>query len=110
MNSIIKTIVKRQLLITGLGVALSFLVAYFFGFSIGFMVSSLSFALVIFYTKRMDKSIHKSNPVNYKRAADFSKYNIYETKRPRYVCLSCGASTKNAQCSECGSKIRKPLF
>ena len=110
MNSIIKPIVKRQLLIMGLGVALSFLVAYFFGFSIGFIASSLSFAIVILYTGRMDKNFHKSNLVNYRRAVNFSKYNAYETRRPRYVCLSCGASTKDAQCSECGSKIRKPLF
>ena len=110
MNSIIKPIVKRQLLIMGLGVALSFLVAYFFGFSIGFIASSLSFAIVILYTRRMDKNIHRSNLVNYRRAVNFSKYNAYETRRPRYVCLSCGASAKDAQCSECGSKIRKPLF
>jgi hypothetical protein len=110
MNSINKPIVKRQLLITGSGIALSFLVAYFLGFSIGFIACSLSFAIVILYTKRMDKSIHRSNLVNYRRDVNFSKYNAYETKRPRYVCLSCGASAKDAQCSECGSKIRKPLF
>ena len=110
MNSIIKPIVKRQLIIMGLGVSLSFLVAYFFGFSIGFIASSLSFAIVILYTRRMDKNILRSNLVNYRGAVDFSKYNAYETKRPRYVCLSCGASANDAQCSECGSKIRKPLF
>ena len=111
MNKIIKPMLKRQLVIIGFGVALYFLVAQFFGYLIGLMANTLFFMCVIFYIGRKNRrSFHRSNPVNYRRAVNIGKYISDETTRLKYVCLSCGAETKNVQCGECGSKIRKPLF
>src|SRR5919108_1485734 len=61
MNNIIKPILKRQLLIMGFGIALYFLVAHFFGSLIGFMANTLFLVGAIFYTRRRDSSIHRSN-------------------------------------------------
>jgi O-antigen/teichoic acid export membrane protein len=110
MNIIIKPIVKRQLLIMGLGVALSFLVAQSFGYLIGLTANTLFFICVIFYIGRKNRNFHRSNPVNHRRDVNIGKYISDETTRLKYVCLSCGAETKYVQCGECGSKIRKPLF
>jgi O-antigen/teichoic acid export membrane protein len=111
MNKIIKPILNRRLLIIGFGVALYFLVAQFFGYLVGLTANTLFFICVIFYIGRKDRrSVHRSNPINNRRAVNIGRYNAYETRRPKYVCLSCGALTKDAQCCECGSKIRKPLF
>ena len=110
MNNLVKPLLKRQLLIMGSGIALYFLVAYFFGFLIGYLANILFFTCVIFYARKRVRSIHRSNLINYSRAVNFGRNISNERTRLRYVCLSCGAETKSAQCSACGSKIRKPLF
>lgn len=110
MNNIIKPILKQQLLIIGFGMALYFLVVHFFGFLIGFMANTFFLVGAIFYIRRRDSSIHRSNLVNYRRAVNIGRSPSDKTTRLRYVCLLCGTEAKDAQCSECGSKIRKPIF
>ncbi|MGI8831136.1 MAG: hypothetical protein ACR2IS_00705 [Nitrososphaeraceae archaeon] len=110
INNIIKPILKRQLLIMGIGVALCFLVSYFFGFLIGFMANTLFFVCFTFYIRRIDSNNRRTNLVNYRRAVNIGKFTADDTTRVKYICLSCGAEFRNKQCSICGSKFRKPLF
>lgn len=110
INNIIKPILKRQLLIMGIGVTLCFLVSYSFGFLIGFMANTLFFVCFTFYIRRIDSKNRRTNLVNYRRAANIGKFIAYETTRLEYICLSCGAEFRDRQCSRCGSKVRNPLI
>lgn len=111
INNIIKPILKRQqLLIIGIGVALYFLISYFFGFLIGFMVNTLFLVCFMFHIRRIDSKNHRTNLVNYRRAVNIGRLPADETARLKYICLSCGAEVWDRQCSKCGSKVRKPLF
>jgi hypothetical protein len=110
INNIIKPILKRQLLIIGIGIALYFLISYFFGFLIGFMVNTLFLVCFMFHIRRIDSKNHRTNLVNYRRAVNIGRLPADETARLKYICLSCGAQVWDRQCSKCGSKVRKPLF
>lgn len=113
INNIIKPILKRQLLIIGIGVTLYFLISYFFGFLIGFMVNTLFLVCFMFHIRRIDSKNHKNhrtNLVNYRRAANIGRLPADETARLKYICLYCGAEVWDRQCNQCGSKVRKPLF
>ncbi|MGI8831451.1 MAG: hypothetical protein ACR2IS_02300 [Nitrososphaeraceae archaeon] len=110
MDNAIKPILKRQLLIMGSGIGICFLVAYFFGLLMGFVANTLFFIGVMFYIRRRDSSMRRSSLFNYRRAANSGKFTASEMTKLKYICLSCGSEVKDAQCSECGSKIRKPIF
>ena len=110
INNIIKPILKRQLLIIGIGVGLYFLISYFFGLLIGFMVNTLFLICFIFHFRRIDSKNRRTNLVNYRRAVNIGRLPADETARLKYNCLSCGAEVWDRQSNKCGSKVRKPLF
>ena len=94
----------------GIGIALCFLVSYFFGLLIGFMANTLFFVWFTVYIRRIDSKNRRTNLVNYRRAVNIGKFITDETTRLKYICLSCGAEFRDRHCSKCGSKVRKPLF
>ena len=110
INNIIKPILKRQLLIIGIGVALYFLISYFFGFLIGFMVNTLFLVCFMFHIRRIDSKNHRTNLVNYRRAVNIGRLPADETARLKYICLSCGAEVWDRQCTKCDPKFENYYF
>jgi hypothetical protein len=110
INNIIKPILKRHLLIIGIGAALYFLISYFFGFLIGLIVNTVFLVCFILHIRIIEGQNLRTNPVNYRRAVNIGRLPADETARLKYICLYCGAQVWDRQCSKCGSKVRKPLF
>ena len=89
MDSSLKPVLKRQILVLGASMGTGILVSIFFGFLIGLAANIAVLLGLVFYLRRR----HSNARV-----------------RLRYVCLACGEEVKGARCAKCGSNMKKPLF
>ena len=106
MDSTLKPVLKRQLLVIGASLGAGLVFTYFFGFFIGLMVNIAVMMGVIFYIRRKQLSALRSLGFSDETAGGYGSARF----KLKYVCLSCGAEVKGARCKSCGSNMKKPLF
>ena len=103
MDSTMKPVLKRQLLVIGASLGAGLVFTYFFGFFIGLAVNIAVMVGIIFFIRRKQLGALKSLGFGNESAG-------YGSTKLKYVCLSCGAEVKGARCGSCGSNMKKPLF
>ena len=103
MDSTLKPMLKRQLLVIGASLGAGLVFTYFFGFFIGLAVNIAVMVAIIFYIRRKQLGALSSFGFSDETAG-------YGTTKLKYICLSCGAEVKGARCGNCGSNMKKPLF
>jgi len=104
MDSTLRPMLKRQLLVIGASLGAGLVFTYFFGFFIGLAVNIVVMVAIIFYIRRKQLGALRSLGFSDETAGG------YGSTRLKYVCLSCGAEVKGARCGSCGSNMKKPLF
>jgi hypothetical protein len=104
MDESLKPLIKRQLLLMGVGLGIYFVVTYFFGFMAGFIANIAVLLAIIFFIRRK-----QPNALRMFGFSNKSTYSNHEIKL-KYSCLSCGAEVKGLECDKCGSKMKKPIF
>jgi hypothetical protein len=104
MDSTLRPVLKRQLLLIGASLGVGLLVTYLTGsVLIGLGVNIAIMMGLIFYIRRKQ--------LGALRSLGFSDATAgYGSTKLKYVCLSCGAEVKGARCGSCGSNMKKPLF
>src|SRR3990170_3015298 len=102
MDSTLRPVLKRQLLVIGASLGAGLVFSYFFGFFIGLAVNIAVMVGVIFSIRRKQLGALRSLGFGYESAGG--------STRLKYVCLSCGAEVKGSRCDSCGSNMKKPLF
>jgi hypothetical protein len=107
MDSTLRPVLKRQLLVIGASFGAGLVFTYFFGFFIGLMVNIAVMIGVVFYIRRRQLSALRS--LGFGDGIGGGGYGDTGIKL-KYVCLSCGAEVKGARCGRCGSNMKKPLF
>jgi hypothetical protein len=105
MDSTMKPVLKRQLLVIGASLGAGLVVTYFFGFFIGLAVNIAVMMGIIFYIRRKQLGALRSLGFGSESAGGYGGGT-----KLKYVCLSCGAEVKGARCGSCGSNMKKPLF
>lgn len=105
MDSTLRPVLKRQLLVIGAGLGAGLVFTFFFGFFIGLAVNMAVMIGIIFYIRR--KQLGALRTLGFgNEAGGYGSTG----GRLKYICLSCGAEVKGARCGNCGSKMKKPLF
>ena len=107
MDSTLRPMVKRQLLLLGASIELCLVLTYFFGFLVGIALNIAIFIGIIFYIRRNQMNALRSFGFSDERAG--GGYSTYNAKL-KYGCLSCGAEFNGSKCRRCGSKMKKPIF
>jgi hypothetical protein len=107
MDSTLRPVLKRQLLVIGASLGTGLLFTYFFGFFIGLAVNLAVMVGVIFYIRR--KQLGALRSLGFSDEMGGGRYGNTGVKL-KYICLSCGAEVKGARCGSCGSNMKKPLF
>lgn len=107
MDSTLKPVLKRQLLVIGASLGAGLLFSYFFGFLMGLAVNIAVLMGVMFYIRW--RQIKALRSLGFSDETAGRGYASASTKL-KYVCLSCGAEVKGVRCKECGSNMKKPLF
>jgi hypothetical protein len=104
-NNKINSVIKRQLLFIGGSLGLYFMITYFFGFLIAFIVNTALFVVIMFY-------IRKSQLRSFEFTDERGEGGLFDNGRQKlkYTCLSCGTEVHSLRCTKCGSKMKKPLF
>lgn len=103
MDSAMKPVLKRQLLVIGASLGAGLVFTYFFGLFIGLAVNIAVMVGIIFFIRRKQ--------LGALRSLGFGNESTgYGSTKLKYVCLSCGAEVKGARCGSCGSNMKKPLF
>jgi hypothetical protein len=103
MDSTLKPVLKRQLLVVGASLGAGLVFTYFFGFFIGLAVNIAVMVGIIFFIRRKQLGALRSFGFGNESAG-------YGSMKLKYVCLSCGAEVKGVRCGSCGSNMKKPLF
>jgi hypothetical protein len=106
MDSTLRPVLKRQLLVVGASLGAGLVFTYLFGFFIGLMVNIAVMMGVIFYIRRKQLGALRSLGFSDEAAGSYGSTGV----KLKYICLSCGAEVKGAKCGSCGSKMKKPLF
>jgi hypothetical protein len=106
MDSTLRPVLKRQLLVIGAGLGAGLVVALFFGFLIGLAVNIAVMVGLIFYIRRKQLGALRTLGFSSESAGGFGS----PSGRLKYICLSCGAEVKGSRCGRCGSNMKKPLF
>ncbi|HXV45130.1 MAG TPA: hypothetical protein VD736_00475 [Nitrososphaera sp.] len=106
MDSTLRPVLKRQLLVIGAGLGAGLVVALFFGFLIGLAVNVAVMLGLIFYIRRKQLGALRTLGFSSESAGGFGSHG----GRLKYICLSCGAEVKGSRCGKCGSNMKKPLF
>ncbi len=107
MDSTLRPVLKRQLLLIGVSLGVGLLVTYLTGsVLIGLGVNIAVMIGVIFYIRR--KQLGALRSLGFGDETAGGRYG--GTGKLKYVCLSCGAEVKGARCGRCGSNMKKPLF
>jgi|SRR6185503_2168405 len=105
MDSTLRPVLKRQLLLIGASLGIGLLVTYLTeNVLIGLGVNIAVMLGVIFYIRR--KNLGALRSLGFSDATGAG----YGTTRVKYICLSCGAEVKGTSCGSCGSNMKKPLF
>jgi len=107
MDSTLRPVLRRQLLVIGASLGTGLLFTYFFGFFIGLAVNLAVMVGVIFYIRR--KQLGALRSLGFSDEMGGGRYGSTGVKL-KYICLSCGAEVKGARCGSCGSNMKKPLF
>ena len=104
MDSTLKPVLKRQILLIGASLGVGLLVTYLTGsVLIGLGVNIAVMIGLIFYIRR--KQLGALRTLGLGDAA-----GGYGNTKLKYVCLACGAEVKGTRCGSCGSNMKKPLF
>lgn len=104
MDSTLRPVLKRQMLLIGASLGAGLLVTYLTGnVLIGLGVNIAIMLALIFYIRRKQLGALR-------RLGLGDSTSGYGSTKLKYVCLSCGAEVKGARCSSCGSNMKKPLF
>jgi hypothetical protein len=107
MDSSLKPVLKRQLLVIGASLGAGLVVSYFYGFFAGLAVNMAVLIGMIFYIRR--KQLKALRELGFSDESIGGGYANSSVKL-KYVCLSCGAEVKGSRCDKCGSNMKKPLF
>ncbi|MEM3095082.1 MAG: hypothetical protein QXX64_05535 [Nitrososphaera sp.] len=110
MDSTLRPVLKRQLLVIGASLGAGLVFAYFFGFLIGLAVNIAVMIGIIFYIRRKQLGALRSLGFGNETAGGGYGGGGGFGDKLKYVCLSCGAEVKGARCGRCGSNMKKPLF
>lgn len=106
MDSTLKPVLKRQLLLMGASLGVGLLVTYLTGsLLIGLGVNIAVMIGIIFYIRRKQLGAFRTLGFGNEGSGYGSAGG-----RLKYICLSCGAEVKGARCGSCGSNMKKPLF
>src|SRR5215467_2244980 len=102
---------RRRLLFAGVVMGGTMLVAFFFGFVIGFIANVFMFIGVILYIQRKES---KELGFNEERREDYfddtSRSSPGFGIKPSYTCLVCGNNVNETICRKCGSRTKKAVF
>ena len=104
MDSTLRPVLKRQLLVIGAGLGAGLVVTVFFGFLVGLAVNMAVMIGLIFYIRRKQLGALRTLGFSSESAGGFGGGRL------KYICLSCGAEVKGSRCGRCGSNMKKPLF
>lgn len=107
MDSTLKPVLKRQLLVIGASLGTGLVVSYFFGFLIGLAANIAVLVGIMFYIRR--RQIRALRSFGFGDEMAGGGYSGARVKI-KYVCLSCGEEVKGTRCGKCGSNMKKPLF
>ena len=107
MDSALKPVLKRQLLVIGASLGTGLIVSYFFGFLIGLAANLAVLVGIMFYIRR--RQIRALRSLGFGDETAGGGYSNARVKI-KYVCLSCGEEVKGSRCGKCGSNMKKPLF
>lgn len=104
MDSTLKPVLKRQMLLIGASLGVGLLVTYLTGnVLLGLGVNIAIMLGLIFYIRRRQLGALRKLGLG-------DSTGGYGSTKLKYVCLSCGAEVKGARCGSCGSHMKKPLF
>ena len=109
MDSRLKPVLKRQLLLVGASLGVGLLISYYYGFFAGLAANMAIFIGAIFFIRWRQQKALKSLGFSDETAGG-GYYGGEGRAKLKYVCLSCGAEVKGAKCRSCGSSMKKPLF
>jgi hypothetical protein len=108
MDSRLKPVLKRQLLLVGASLGVGILVSYYYGFFAGLAANMAIFIGAMFYIRwRQQKALRS---LGFSDETAGRGYAGDGGTKLKYVCLSCGAEVKGSKCKSCGSSMKKPLF
>ena len=107
MDSTLKPVLKRQILVLGASLGTGIVVSIFFGFLIGLAANIAVLVGIVFYLRR--RQLRALRSLGFSDETAGGGYSNGRVKL-RYVCLSCGEEVKGARCGKCGSNMKKPLF
>ena len=112
MNNPLIPILKRPLLLIGVGIGTYLVVNYFFGLLVGFIINTALFIGIIFYVRKRQNAGSRlfGFDDNNKNSNSNDRYDIDTNTKLKYICISCGAEVKGSKCKKCGSKMKKPIF
>ena len=112
MNNPLIPILKRPLLLIGVGIGTYLVVNYFFGLLVGFIINTALFIGIIFYIRKTQNAGSRlfGFDDNNKNSNSNDRYDIDTNTKLKYICISCGAEVKGSKCKKCGSKMKKPIF
>jgi len=104
MDSTLRPVLKRQMLLIGASLGIGLLVTYLTGnVLIGLGVNIAIMLGLIFYIRRKQLGALRTLGLG-------DSAGGYGSTKLKYVCLSCGSEVKGAKCGSCGSNMKKPLF
>ncbi len=104
VDSTLKPVLKRQMLLIGASLGAGLFVTWLTGnVLLGLGVNIAIMLGLIFYIRR--KQLGALRTLGFGDSA-----GGYGGTKLKYVCLSCGAEVKGARCGSCGSNMKKPLF
>jgi hypothetical protein len=107
MDSTLKPVLKRQILVLGASLGTVIIVSIFFGFLIGLAANIAVLVGIVFYLRR--KQLRALRSLGFSDETAGGGYSNARVKL-KYICLSCGEEVRGARCGKCGSNMKKPLF
>jgi hypothetical protein len=108
MDSTLRPVLKRQLLLIGASLGAGLLFTYLFdNILIGLAANIAVLIGIMFYIRR--KQLGALRSLGFSDETAGQGYMNAGVKL-KYVCLSCGAEVKGSKCDRCGSNMKKPLF
>jgi hypothetical protein len=112
MNNPLIPLLKRLLLLIGVGIGIYLVLSYFFGLLVSFIVNTALFIGIIFYIRKKQTAGLRlfGFDDNNNNSNSNDRYDIDTNTKLKYICISCRAEVKGSECKKCGSKIKKPIF
>ncbi len=108
MDSTLRPVLKRQLLLIGASLGAGLLFTYIFdNILIGLAANIAVLMGIMFYIRR--KQLGALRSLGFSDETAGPGFMNAGTKL-KYICLACGAEVKGSKCDKCGSNMKKPLF